>query len=87
MDGQIETQTRRENKHDELQFGADNELRTGVESDLLGVVKGNGIVGRFRGRQFFFSPENLKRGGVGEEKERVRARKKRREKKQPVMKP
>lgn len=56
MDGQIETQTRRENKHDELQFGADNELRTGVKSHLLGVVKGNGIVGRFRGRKFFFFP-------------------------------
>lgn len=54
MDGQIETQTRRENKQDELQFGADNELRTGVKSDLLGVVKGNGIVGRFRGRQNIF---------------------------------
>lgn len=50
MDGQIETQTQRENKHDELQFGADNELRTAVKSDLLGLVKANDIVGRFRGR-------------------------------------
>lgn len=50
MDGQIETQTRRKNKHDEFHFGADNKLRTGVKSDLLGVVQGDNIVGRFAGR-------------------------------------
>lgn len=76
MDGQIETQTRRENKHDEFHFGADNELRAGVKSGLLGVVKGNNIVGRFAGKWVFFaSAEILKRGGEGGEKERVRGKK------------
>lgn len=59
LDGQIETQTQRENKHDEFHFGADNELRTGVKSDLPGVVKGNNIVGRFTGRGILF-PQVLK---------------------------
>lgn len=69
MDGQIETQTRRENKHDELHFGADNELRTGVESDLLGVVEGDKIGGGEMNR-FFSQVRKFRRGEAKWERKR-----------------